>query len=137
MHLFRNLTFAALLLISPASAQQAQLGGGTVAVQSFTNVTITNCSGTITTGGTAQNAFAAATNRHGFMIANIDTAEVLWISFTGVAAAAASGSYPLAPATATTFAGLSSLTSPVGMGLNSALSVVAATTAHKFSCSVW
>lgn len=126
----------ALLLISPASAQQQNLGGPT-SVAGGTNVTVTNCSGTVTTGGTAQNAFTAATTRHGFVIANIDTAEVLWFSFVGTAAAAASGSFPLAPATATTFAGLSSFSAPIGMGINTALSVVAATTAHKFTCVVW
>lgn len=125
---------AALLLVSPASAQQQSLG---TSVTGGTNVTVTNCSGTVTTGGTAQNAFAAATNRHSFILVNIDTTEVLWFSFTGTAAASALGSFPLAPATATTFAGLSSFSAPIGMGVNTALSVVAATTAHKFTCAVW
>lgn len=101
------------------------------------NVTLADCSGTITSGATAQNAFTAAATRHGFTIANIDTSEVMWISFTTTAAASGTGSYPLAPASATSFAGLSSFTSPVGMGINTALSVIAATTAHKFSCTVW
>ncbi len=101
------------------------------------NTTLTDCSGTIATGAAAQNAFTAAATRHGFTIANIDTSEVLWISFTTTAAASGTGSYPLAPATATTFAGLSSFTSPIGMGINTALSVIAATTSHKFSCTVW
>ncbi len=101
------------------------------------NVTLTDCSGTITSGATAQNAFTAAATRHGFTIANIDTSEVLWISFTTTAAASGTGSYPLSPASATSFAGLSSFTSPVGMGINTALSVIAATTSHKFSCTVW
>jgi len=101
------------------------------------NTTLTDCSGTITSGGTAQNAFTAAATRHGFTIANIDTTEVMWVSFTTTAAASGTASYPLAPATATTFAGLSSFTSPIGMGINTALSVIAATTSHKFSCTVW
>jgi len=101
------------------------------------NTTLTDCSGTITSGGTAQNAFTAAATRHGFTIANIDTTEVMWVSFTNTAAASGTASYPLAPATATTFAGLSSFTSPIGMGINTALSVIAATTSHKFSCTVW
>jgi hypothetical protein len=68
---------------------------------------------------------------------NIDTAEVMWINFTGTAAASGTASYPLAPATATTFVGLNSFASPQGFAINTALSVVAATTAHKFSCTVW
>jgi hypothetical protein len=101
------------------------------------NVTLTDCSGTVVTGGTAVNAFTAQTTLHGFVIANTDTSEVMWISFTTTAQASTAGSYPLAPATATTFAGLSSFASPFGMGTNHALSVVAATSAHKFSCTWW
>jgi hypothetical protein len=99
------------------------------------NLTPVDCSGTITSGGTAQSAFTAATGRAGFQIANLDTTEVMWISFTGTAVAGAVGSYPLAPATATTFAGLSSYYSSIGY--STALSVIAATTGHKFSCSRW
>jgi hypothetical protein len=101
------------------------------------NVTATDCSGTITSGGTAQNAFAAQTTLHGFTIANIDTTEPLWISFTTTAAASGAGSYPLPAATATTFAGFGSFTAPPGFGLNHALSVIAATTSHKFTCTWW
>ncbi len=112
---------------------------GTVpwAVNGQINVTLTDCSGSIAAGATAQNAFAAAATRRGFTVANIDTSEVLWISFTTTAAASGTGSYPLAPATATSFDGLASFTSPLGMGTNTALSVIAATTSHKYSCTVW
>ncbi len=101
------------------------------------NVTATACSSTITTGGTAQNAFAAQTALHGFTIVNIDTTEPLWISFTTTAVASGTDSYPLPAATASTFAGAGSFTSPPGFGLNHALSVVAATSAHKYSCTWW
>jgi hypothetical protein len=104
---------------------------------SAANVTATPCSGTISTGGTAQNAFTAQTTLHGFSIVNIDTTEPLWISFTTTAAANGTDSYPLPAATPTTFAGLGSFTSPPGFGLNHALSVIAATTSHKYSCSWW
>ena len=53
----------------------------------------------------------------------------------GTATPGTEGSWPLAPATATTFGQLSSFYSPIGF--NTALSVVAATTAHKFSCTRW
>ena len=126
----------AALMTGPVSAQQHDLGGDTT-VSSGTNVTVTNCSAAIQTGGTAQQAFGSMASRHGFIIANIDTAEPLWFSFTGVAVAAGTGSFPLGPATATTYAGLSSFTSPIGMGINTALSVYAATAGHKFTCTTW
>jgi hypothetical protein len=105
------------------------------------NVTLTDCSGTITTGGTAQPAIAAQTTLHGFTIANTDASagsgEPIWISFTTTAAASTAASYPIAPPTATTFAGMGSYTTPPGFGTNHAVSIVAATTSHKFSCTWW
>jgi hypothetical protein len=116
---------------------------GTNAIGSVTqsagpaNVTATDCSGTVTTGGTAVNAFTAQTTLHGFTILNTNTSEVMWISFTTTAAASTAGSYPIPASTATTFAGGGSFTSPPGFGLNHALSVVAATSGHSFSCTWW
>ena len=105
------------------------------------NVTPTDCSGTITAGGTAQNIFTGGAAVHGFMVANIDTSagsgEPLWISFTGAAVAGAVASYPLASPSANTFANLSSFTTPLGLGLNTSPSIIAATTGHKFSCTRW
>jgi len=105
------------------------------------NVTPTDCSGTITTGGIAQPAIAAQTTLHGFTIGNIDASagsgEPLWISFTATAAAATAASYPLAPPAATTFAGMGSYSTPPGFGTNHAVSIIGATTGHKFSCSWW
>ena len=105
------------------------------------NNTPTDCSIALTTGGTAQNIIAASSTIRGFTIANIDTTsgsgEPIWISFTTTAAASTIGSYPLAAPTATTFAGLSSYTTPVGFGSNHAVSVIAATTGHKISCTTW
>jgi hypothetical protein len=110
-------------------------------VQFPTNQTQTDCSGSITTGGTAQNAFAAQTSLHGFTIANTDpssgSGEPLWISFTTTAAAATAGSYPLAAPATTTYAGMGSFSSPPGMGTGHGLSVEAATTGHKYSCTWW
>jgi hypothetical protein len=120
----------ALGLASVALAQQSNIGGGTSSVSGVTNVTVTDCSAAVQTGGTAQQAFGASMNRHGFIIANIDTTEVLWISLTGTAGPNGTGSYSLA-------AGTGSFTGPTGMGMNSALSVVAATAGHKYTCSVW
>jgi hypothetical protein len=101
------------------------------------NVGPTDCSGSVTTGGTAQNALTAQTTLHGLTIMNIDTTEPLWISFTTTAAASTAGSFPLQAATATTFASPGSFTTPNGFGTNHALSVIAATTGHKWSCTWW
>jgi hypothetical protein len=105
------------------------------------NVTLTACDGTITTGGTAQVAIAAQTTLHGFTIDNTDAAsgsgEPLWVSFTTTAAASATGSHPLSAPTALTFAGMGSFTSPSGMGTNHAVSIVGATTGHKYGCFWW
>jgi hypothetical protein len=105
------------------------------------NVTPTDCSISLTTGGTAQNIISATTSLHGFTTANIDpssgSGEPIWISFTGTASPNTAGSYPLAAPTATTFAGLASYTTPLGFGVNHAVSVVAATTGHKISCTNW
>lgn len=113
-----------VLFVSPAQSQSQ-------------NLTPVDCSGALTAGGVAQNAHAAFATLRGMTIANIDTTEVMWISFTGAAVAGAAGSFPLAPATATTFAGLSSYSTPPGFGYNTALSVIAATTGHKWSCIRW
>jgi hypothetical protein len=105
------------------------------------NITPTDCSAALSTGGTAQNIIGANTALHGFTIANIDTSagsgEPVWFSFTTTAAASAIASYPLAAPTATTFANLSSWTSPTGFGTNHAVSVIAATAGHKISCTYW
>lgn len=109
--------------------------------QPSANVTLNDCSGTVTTGNAANNAFTGQTTLHGFTIANIDntigSGEPLWFSFTGTGGIGAAGSYPLAAPTATTYAGLSSYTTPPGMGTNHALSVIAGTSGHKFSCTWW
>jgi hypothetical protein len=116
---------AFFLLASPAFAQQ----------RSSTNVTPIDCSGTITLGGTAQNALNPSKGRQGFQIQNLDTGEALWINLNGVAAASTPGSYALAAATATTFQNGGSFYTTYGF--NTAISIVAATTGHKYTCTVW
>lgn len=100
-----------------------------------------DCSVAITTGGTAQTIIPAGKSVHGFFIANIDSStgsgEPIWFSVTGTATAGALGSYPLAAPTATTYAGLTSFVFPSWWDFNTALSVVAATTGHKISCTYW
>jgi len=119
----------------------ASIGNSSPVTAATINVTPTDCSIALTTGGTAQNIIAANAALHGFTIANIDptngSGEPVWMSFTGAAVAGAVGSYPLAAPTATTFAGLSSYTTPLGFGVNHAISVIAVTTNHKISCTYW
>lgn len=96
-----------------------------------------NCSGTVATGGTAVTPIAAGVVAHGFFIANVDTTEALWVSLTGTAAAATAGSFALPSGTATTFAGVGSFMTPPNFGTAAAVSVVAATAGHKFTCLLW
>lgn len=114
---------------------------GVGTIQGNVNVTPTDCSIALTTAATPQNIITAGATLHGFTIANIDTTagsgEPVWISLTTTAAASTIASYPLAAPTATTFAGLSSYTSPIGFGVNTSVSVVAATAGHKISCTKW
>jgi hypothetical protein len=58
-------------------------------------------SGTITTGGAAQNAISTpgVNGIHGFMACNLSTTEPLWLNPNGTAAAATPGSIPLRAAT--------------------------------------
>ena len=128
-------------LIGKVGIDQTTPGTTNGVALSSINITATDCSSTVTTGGTAQNAFTAQTTLHGFTIKNIDASagsgEPLWISFTTTAAANTAASYPLAAPTVTTFASGESFTAPPGFGLNHALSVIAATTGHKYSCTWW
>jgi hypothetical protein len=99
------------------------------------NRTPHDCSGSITTGGTAQNAFTAQTTLTGGWIINITTAttDTLWGSWTGTAAANSVGSFPLvAPPSGGTGG---SFTFPAGAGLNTALSIYGATTGDKWTCT--
>lgn len=122
------------LLLFPHSIY-AQGSNQGVGPQSNQNIGPGDCSTTITTGGTAQVMLAAKTNRKGFQVLNFDTTEPLWISFTGTATANAIGSYPIPAATASTFAGAGSYYSNIGFNTN--ISIIGATTGHKFSCTNW
>jgi hypothetical protein len=92
-----------------------------------------DCSGTITTGGTAQTIFTAVVR--GIMIMN-NSANMMCVSFTGVAATIAgtncgAGSYALQPGSATVAGG--SFTNPPNIGVNTA-SIISSTTGDRFSC---
>lgn len=115
---------AALGLLLAASAP-IHADGGDVTGLGF----MQSCSGTIATGGTAQNAITDHTGEHYRLILNPPSAtESLWFSTTGSATAngEATGSIELKQ-------GASFLWSQGNIPTN-ALSVVAATTGHKFTC---
>jgi hypothetical protein len=81
-------------------------------------------SGTITLGGTAQTLSAANTSRISLTGQNIDATEDLWINeIGGTAAANTAGSYVVPPRA--TFS----------IATQRAVSVVAATTGHKFTAT--
>lgn len=94
-------------------------------------------SGTITTGGTAQNLFhqpndaaTKVTPPNGFAIYNPDPANYLWISY-GVAAANAAGSIPIAPLGGYETPGHQRF-SPVGP-----VTIVGANSAQVFTAEYW
>lgn len=94
----------------------------------------TSCSVTVTTGGTAQNLFTGQTNVQQVVIMDIDTGktEGIWVSWLGTAAPNTVDSFYIPPYSATAGAGSFSL--PAGLH-PTAISVYAATTGHKVSCS--
>ena len=87
-------------------------------------------SGTITTGGTAQNLFGGVAPLHGFAIYNPDATNDLWINDAGAAAVATAGSIRVAAN------GGSYVTPdfyiPVGP-----VSIVGATTGGKYTAKQW
>jgi hypothetical protein len=120
--LYSLLVLLAFLLPVGASAQLA-------------GQTTTDCSGTITTGGTAQTLLATSSTRRGFVIMNLST-DKLCFSFAGTAVCDGAGSYSLNPAiTGATGAAGGSFVAPYGMF--NAVSIVGATTGDKFSCTAW
>lgn len=87
-----------------------------------------DASDTITSGGTAQTALAANPGRKYLLIQNPSTAsEVLWVSLVGTAAVDTEGSVSIEAGGALVFEN--------GFVPSSAVSVIAATTGHKFT--IW
>lgn len=99
-----------------------------------------DCSGTITTGGTAQNVTVAGTttpigNVRGVLLMN-NSANLMCISFNGAAATIAgtncgSGSWVLQPGSATAAGG--SFSKPENISI-SVVSIISSTTADRYSC---
>lgn len=90
-------------------------------------VTWTNKSGTITAGGTAQDAAAANVNRKGFLIQNVSTAD-MWFN-VGTTAVADQPSVLLRSGA---MYESSAHACPAGK-----ISVIGATTGQAFTCKEW
>ena len=98
-------------------------------------ITTVDGSGTIASGGTAQVLFVANPARRGYRVQNIDgslPAEAIWINDTGTATVAGAGSYGLAAAASAAYPG----GSYDGQSI-AAVSIIAATTGHKFTAIQW
>ena len=95
----------------------------------------TNCSGTITTGGTAQFITSIGSNTRGLLLMN-NSANLMCMSITGNAATISgtncgAGSWPLQPGSSTTQGG--SFSNPANITI-SALSIISSGTGDPFSC---
>ena len=110
-------TFTPSSLANVAAAAMVEIAGGGGA--------LTDASGTITLGGTAQTALALNANRKYLLIQNLSATESLWVNFDGTAAVAGQPSIQL-----------------VGNGVfvwenvyipTGAVSVLAATTSHPWT----
>jgi hypothetical protein len=117
------------------SGSVAPLAAGIAVIATPPQYIATDYSGTITAGGTAQLLMPLNSARHGWSIQNIDgvnTGEAIWYSLTGTAQINLPGSYSLAAGQSIAFPG------GYGQGLTSnAISIIAATTGHKFTATSW
>lgn len=113
-------TAANSLSIAPASDAK-------FVVQLAPAAALTNISGTVTTGGTAQNAAAANSSRAGFWIQNLSAGD-LWISTMSTAAA----TQPALKITAGTY-----YEAPPGGAGTGAISVFGATTGQAWAGQEW
>lgn len=114
MRLIRNLLIVALCVISPAAMAL-------------------DCSGTITTGNTAQTVFSSVIRR---LVLMNNSASLMCISWNSLPATIAgtncgAGSWALQPGSATLAGG--SFTNPPDIGINT-LSIISANTGDRFSC---
>jgi hypothetical protein len=87
-------------------------------------------SGTITTGGTAQNLFTGATPTNGYAVYNPDPTNDLWINEGAAALANGSGSIRVS-------ANGGAYETPPGYKPFHAVSIVGAVTAQKFTARQW
>ena len=91
-------------------------------------VTKTDRSGTITSGGNAQTLMAANASRNGWQLQNNSTGN-LWFNELGGTAVQTQPSFRLAPG--------ESYESPVGASTALAISIIGATTGQTFTAREW
>lgn len=116
---------ATAVTVVDANGTIVSSSGSLTVTSSPSSGTLTDRSGTITLGGTAQNAMAANTSRKYLLLRNpISETEALWFDLTATAVAA-SPSIRLDPGDSYVMEGTFISTQ--------ALSVLAATTAHKWT----
>jgi hypothetical protein len=111
-----------------AGLTDAQLRASLVAVRSTPAAgTLTDRSGTIATGGTAQQLMTSNAARLGFSVQNLSSGD-LWINPLSTAAAS-QPSLKLLPG--------AYFESPAGYGATGAISIFGATTSQAFSAKEW
>jgi hypothetical protein len=100
-----------------------------VALQLLANGhTLTDRSGTITTGGTAQTLMAANASRKGWAIQNVSSGD-LWVNELGSTALLSQPSIKIASGNL--------YESPLGGSSTAAISIIGATTAQAFTAREW
>lgn len=109
--------------VKPAADGSQPITGTITSVAGVLGVATTDKSGTITAGGSAQNAIASNASRKGWCIQNTDASEALYVRVGGTASATAGTKLT---------AGTQACSSPTLIDTG-AVSVFAATTAHPFS----
>ena len=105
-------------------------GAGTGPFTFATDVPLIDGSGTIATGGTAQQLFGGTTPAHGFMVYNVDGANILWISLTTTAAANTAQSIPLPPMGG-------NFVTPMGFVPIGAISIIGQSSGQQFTAIKW
>jgi hypothetical protein len=118
-----QLTAGGAMLVSDAILEGA-ISNGVVQTAITGNIALTDASGTITLGGTAQNALGANANRKAIQLMNISTGD-LWYRWTGAAAVGGTSSFKLVSG--------AYYESAPGLCPNQALSIIGATTGQQFS----
>lgn len=117
--------------------KQLLLAAAFVALPAAGHAAMTDCSTSIVTRGQAVTIITGANAAKGALVQNIDANEAMWFSLTGIAAPGAAGSYVLPPSQAKGFATSSMYQTNPQIFVGFALSVVAATSGHKISCTWW
>lgn len=91
---------------------------------------VNNCSGTITTGGTAQKIAHLPNPLHGYQIQDLSTDVLGFSEFTTTPAVGSNGTWQIA-------ASGGSYTSPSSYAPSASIYIIGATTGDAFTCAAW